>query len=1016
MCKLLKKILPFMAVIFFVFDLSIVMAAPPDDVTLNAGGGTNASDGLRIHIHRGSQIQIIKPNSNGAVRGQLFEDSRIPTTSADRNRLDNGIYIRANNRLYGPSHFVFARNGVSNPNAYTTTGDLSVTPATASSGQTQQTTSKFTLPNTSIVSGNPEVTVVWKYTYPLSFVTAEVTLNIPLLYPVSSSNPVRYYHAVDTFLGGSDNGCGIRYVDTNGRQVVGTYPVINGGCPSSTTLPNNLDIVESFRERSGKFSNYCVGRWDTFWTYDTTPETSCAIGKTRALSNTISTTNIDTGAAIEYDFTSPGTYTFSYDFVIGSTYVPSYDHLEIRHPGTNSLCPVDIQVLACLSSTVPCPTGQILSAGSLTGNLTVSPTTPTVNSPNSSFEVGGNAQIDTVSLQGSAAATYTLGASDLARAPLNGVKCVNTTTNAQSCSFTFTNTPCIDKFECMENGLTYNNRTTTPTARNPIYTKMISTGFELDAVAVLTSGSQSTAYTATGVVVDLVNDNGGTCGSTVIASKTVNFSAADSGRKKVTFTNSDVLGSYPNLRCRVRDLNLNKTGCSSDNFSVRPLALNITNVAPQQLTPSHTSSPARRAGQDKFTVTVSTNEANYNGTPKVDSNKLDTHAGGTSLGQVNGLFGKAISGVSSGLDFTYSEVGHFRFQAEGVYDDTYTDVDIATGDCTNTFDIAGTGTPKRFGCKFGNTVASSYIGRFIPDHFKVTAGTTYTDGCGIFTYYNQDPGLITPFVLEAKNAADVTTQYYTGNYAIFGLNNWTNYFFELQAVAPNQTIPDGVTITASTTNPAGTWNSGVANVQARHRITRPTNPVEPRSYRITAQPRGNDGTELVNSTRAEILTPTDPNVPQPRFRFGRLAVTSAHGSELLPLSVPIEAQFWNGTGFVRNRDDNCTAIPVTSITMRNYRGNLNACETQLSIASPMSDGVLGLRLSAPGVTGTTPNTGSVDLEVNLGAAAPTERTCTNSVESPATNGAINWFGNPDPIGRATFGVYKAPIIYMRENF
>jgi MSHA biogenesis protein MshQ len=1015
MYKFLKKILPFMVVIFFVFDLSTVMAAPPDDVTLNAGGGGNASDGLRIHIHRGSQIQIIKPNSNGSVRGQLFEDSRIPTTSADRNRLDNGIYIRANNRLYGPSHFVFARNGVSNPNAYTTTGDLSVTPATASSGQAQQTTSKFTLPNTSIVSGNPEVTVVWKYTYPLSFVTAEVTLTVPLLYPVSSSNPVRYYHAVDTFLGGSDNGCGIRYVDTNGRQVVGTYPVINGGCPSSTTLPNNLDIVESFRERSGKFSNYCVGRWDTFWTYDTTPETSCAIGKARALSNTISTTNIDTGAAIEYDFTSPGTYTFSYDFVIGSTYVPSYDHLEIRHPGTNSLCPVDIQVLACLSSTVPCPTGQILSAGSLTGNLTVSPTTPTVNSPNSSFEVGGNAQIDTVTLQGSAAATYTLGASDLARAPLNGVKCVNTTTNAQSCSFTFTNTPCIDKFECMESGLAYNNRVTNPTARNPLYTKVIGTGFDVDAVAVLTNGNQSTAYSANGVVVDLVNDNGGSCGQTVVATKTINFAVTDAGRKKVTFTNSDVLSSYPNLRCRVRDLNLIKTGCSSDNFAIRPLSLSVTNVVPQQLTPSYTSAPVRRAGTDKFSVTVSANEATYTGTPKVDSSKLLTHNNETSVGLVNGLFNPAIAGISTGSNFTYSEVGHFKFKAEGIYDDTYAEVDITNGDCDNSFDSQGTGTPKRFGCKFGNTVASDYIGRFIPDHFKITAGTTYTDGCGSFTYYDQDPGLITPFVLEAKNAADVTTQYYAGSYAIFALNNWTNYLFELASV-DGTLIPNGVTIAASTVNPSGSWSAGIANVQARHRITRPANAVAPRSYKISAKPRGDDGGVMVDSTRTDIFNPTDPNTPQPRFRLGRLVVTSAHGSELLPLSVPIEAQFWNGTGFVRNRDDSCTAIPLTSIVMRNYRGNLNACETQLSIASPMSNGVLGLRLSAPGVTGTTPNTGSVDLEVNLGAAGAGERTCTSATETQATNGSINWFGNPDPIGRATFGVYKAPIIYMRENF
>ena len=51
------------------------------------------------------------------------------------------------------------------------------------------------------------------------------------------------------------------------------------------------------------------------------------------MSNTITTTLQDTGIGISYDFTAPGTYTFSYDFVIGSTTVPPYDHIEIRHDG-----------------------------------------------------------------------------------------------------------------------------------------------------------------------------------------------------------------------------------------------------------------------------------------------------------------------------------------------------------------------------------------------------------------------------------------------------------------------------------------------------------------------------------------------------------------------------------------------------------------------------------------------------------------------------------------------------------
>jgi len=82
----------------------------------------------------------------------------------------------------------------------------------------------------------------------------------------------------------------------------------------------------------------------------------------------------------------------------------------------------------------------------------------------------------------------------------------------------------------------------------------------------------------------------------------------------------------------------------------------------------------------------------------------------------------------------------------------------------------------------------------------------------------------------------------------------------------------------------------------------------------------------------------------------------------------------------------------------------------------MNKGLLNLRLSAPGLTGNTPNTGSVDLEVNLSTASAGEMACTSASQSAATSGSISWFGNTDPVGRATFGIYKAPIIYMRENF
>lgn len=1027
MYQLAIKLLLGLMTMLCVSGVNDVWAAAPDDVILNANGGSDANNGLKIYIHRGSQMQIVKPNSNGQIKGQVYNQDALPTSSNGRNVLDNGIYIRANTVLYGPGHFGFASNGVANPNSYSSTGALAVTPATVAAGQVQQTTSKFSLPNSSTLVSGPDVTVVWKYTYPLSYVTAEVTVNIPLLYPVSSTNPVRYYHAIDTFLGGSDNGCGFKLdPDDNGRLVVGAYPVQNGKCPTNTGLPTGLDIVESFRERSGKFSSYCVGDWYKFWLYDNAY--GCAIGKKDKLSGSVLASNIDTGVAIEYDFTSAGVYTFSYDFVIGSTFVPDYDHFEIRHPGSSTLCPADVQVLACLSSTVPCPSNQIVGSGSLSGNLTFNPTSPSVTQSPNPFVLNEDNPIATVSLQGTGAGTFTLGVTGLIKSPLNGVKCVNTSSGAQSCSFTITNTPCVSTFECMENTLTYNNA-----GRNPLYTKVLGKEFDVDVVALLANGAQSSGYNSlTGLTVDLVVESANTCSTNltdIVATKQVSFAASDNGRKKITFSVADALlggypkQSYPNLRCRVRDIGLGKTGCSSDNFAIRPPSLSVssTNTNLALSSPSPTATYTRRAGTDSFNLKVVASDSGYNGTPVINATKFYQHDGLVTVGQIIfdndsanlNKFPAAIGGTSNSDTFKYSEIGFFQFGAQGVYDDTFAAVDKANGDCdAGGFDNNGSGTPKRYGCSFGNTNASSFFGRFIPDRFEITTGSS-VQACSTFVYYGQDSsttsGIVAPFTIYAKNGSGGITTYYAGTsgYAKFNPSAWANFNF-----TTSPALVGGATLDHSVYSPylQGSWSAGQASMVARFNVARTVGPIAEQSFAVTTRVQDSDNVAT---------TPANIALTSATYRYGRLAITPVHGSELLPLTVPLEAQFWGGTGYKRSTEDGCTTFNISTIAMRNYKGNLNACETVLSGSTTMVKGKMDLRLSAPGVSGSTPNTGSVDLDLNFGSAGG-DQTCvgpgatqTNAIAGTA--GMSSWFG-ADPVGRATFGIYKAPIIYMRENF
>jgi MSHA biogenesis protein MshQ len=989
---------------------------------LNNGGGTNSSNALEVTIADSTQMQIKRLGS-----GQLYQPGTYPSGSYPYNSLlDNGVYMRYNNRIYGANHFAYSAATI-----YNSFSISSVQPGSTSQGVTQSTTSSLSL--TSSILSSPTVSIVWKYTYPLDYITAEVTLTIPATATVSTNNPIRYYHAVDTYLGGNDNGCGVRYTDANGKLVVGTYPLTNGTCPSSSSLPPNLDVVESFRERSGKFDHHCVGYWSDFWSTATSSPPACSISKSGSLGDSVTTTYQDTGAAIEFDFTAPGIYTFSYDFVVGSTFVPNYDHFEIRHAGSATLCPTEVKVLACLSSTVPCPDDQLVSSGELKGSLTVSPTTPTVTDTPDPFTLGSNQSIGTVTMQGSAAATYTLGVSGLTKAPLSGVKCWNTATSSQSCSFTFTNTPCVNTFECMENALTY-----TSSGRNPLYTKLLGRDFDVDVVALLANGSQSSGYNSvTGLTVDLVVESGGTCSTAltdIVATKLVTFAASDNGRKKVTFAASDALAggypkvAYPKLRCRVRDLGLAKTGCSSDNFTVRPLALSVTSSDALQTasgaTPSDSTTTRFRAARDFFSLSASSGEAGYNGTPKIRAKvqndpyvPLLAHPGAPIVGVVTGAFPQAASGVSTGTKaFQYSEVGHFKFKTSDVYDDTFASVDITNGDC-----IVGSfanedlvNTPKKYGCNFGNTGETYYFGRFIPDRFEITTGTVVR-ACGAFAYYGQDTtnkaALEVPFTITATNGnlTPATTQNYVGSYAKFDPAAWASFNFTTNPALTTVAL----TRSTATNSLIGSWVAGVAAMNAKFYVPRSNVPINEQIVTVRTQIQDTDGVTTAISPFAIANT-----VP---FRYGRLAITPVHGSELLPLTVPIEAQYWSSTGYRRSTEDSCTAFDIKTIAMpiSSYRGNLNACETVLSGSTSMIQGKMNLRLSAPGVTGNTPNTGSVDLDLNFEGAGG-DQTCvgpgtTQSNAIAGTAGMRNWFG-ADPLGRATFGVYKAPIIYMRENF
>lgn len=124
-----------------------------------------------------------------------------------------------------------------------------------------------------------------------------------------------------------------------------------------------------------------------------------------------------------------------------------------------------------------------------------------------------------------------------------------------------------------------------------------------------------------------------------------------------------------------------------------------------------------------------------------------------------------------------------------------------------------------------------------------------------------------------------------------------------------------------------------------------------------------------------------------RARFG-----NAYGSEKIPLTVPLGAQFWNGTDWLDSTTDNASQINTALSTSG---GNLVVSGLAVTVNSPgvktLSGGVLSsLVLNAPGVPGVA------DLTLN----------------GPA------WLTQFQVGGQVTFGIYQGnrSIIYQREAY
>ena len=362
---------------------------------------------------------------------------------------------------------------------------------------------------------------------------------------------------------------------------------------------------------------------------------------------------------------------------------------------------------------------------------------------------------------------------------------------------------------------------------------------------------------------------------------------------------------------------------------------------------------------------------------------------------LNGSLGAFNGGSATGNAFSYGDVGVLEITPVIAPPDT----------STTSGSYLGTGSLDP---------APLNVGRFVPDHFDTVVTPKMACDPGGMSCPASVAGMVysrQPFEVKvrAANLQGATTVNYRGAlaYAV-QLSAWSAPGTATTANPPAS--PAGAALSANT---LAATDFGV--------VTDPGNPVRPPGGEATANPVytlpypyvstapfANNWVPptMVYVRASETGTPND-GVTSLRTGAveggvavvsGRLFVPNAYGASNLPVTLQLAAQYYGqatvGGATVRawrnNLSDSTTTIaPATDLQ---YTNCLLACPSPASGAQPsytMSAGVAGVRLKAGSSTG----------------------------KSGANVSVINqpvWL--PTGQGRVTFGLYRSPVIFLREVY
>ncbi|MEZ8126646.1 DUF6701 domain-containing protein [Vibrio splendidus] len=187
-----------------------------------------------------------------------------------------------------------------------------------------------------------------------------------------------------------------------------------------------------------------------------------------------------------------------------------------------------------------------------------------------------------------------------------------------------------------------------------------------------------------------------------------------------------------------------------------------------------------------------------------------------------------------------------------------------------------------------------------------------------------------------------------------------------------------------------------------------------------------EGTDPVSFTDSDPVTSSVAFPIQPPARYGRMALDDIGGNSGSTLMIPLRAEFWDGSDFVVNDDDDRSTFNGSNIC-KQVIWTSNAVKTTLASlngSGSVDDGEENVPANQNTPSGTDAPREQVRLWLRMDDSEPNTRTGENPITCSGSDQEQPWLrynwrqlGDEDPSTVVTFGIYRGNdrVIYRGES-